>query len=351
MGVRMRGRLVRLDCELFARVAGAQAPWLDRGVPLLSRSANHSALWIAVGACLGTAGGRRGRRAAIRGLASIGVTSLVVNQGIKRVVQRPRPDLRHVPVVRRVKVAPLTTSFPSGHAASAAAFATGVASELPPAGAPLAVLAAAVGASRVYVGVHYPLDVLVGAATGVTIARLTRRLWPTLPAHADDTPPSDDRRRVAPNSQGEGITVIVNPSSGGGDFAETLRERLPQVRISQADNLDRALATADGDVLGIAGGDGSVAAAAEVALARSTPLLVLPGGTLNHLARDLRVDRGRDALDAVAAGETVGVDVATIDGRLFLNSAGFGAYPEMLAHRARLRLPRWPSQIGALAIA
>src|SRR3954469_20872490 len=167
MGVRMRGRLVRLDCELFARVAGAQAPWLDRGVPLLSRSANHSALWIAVGAGLGMAGGgRRGRRAAIRGIASIGITSLVVNQGIKRVVQRPRPDLRRVPVVRRVKVAPLTTSFPSGHAASAPALATGVASEFPPAGAPLAVLAAAVGASRVYVGVHYPLDVLVGAATG-----------------------------------------------------------------------------------------------------------------------------------------------------------------------------------------
>src|SRR4051794_2543242 len=123
-------------------------PWLDRGLPLVSRSANHSGLWIAIAACLAAGGGRRGQRAAVRGLGSIGVTSLVVNQGIKRVVRRPRPSLRNVPAVRRVRVAPLTTSFPSGHAASAAAFATGVAIELPPAGPPLAVLAAAGGGAR-----------------------------------------------------------------------------------------------------------------------------------------------------------------------------------------------------------
>src|SRR3954447_1454541 len=178
--------LVRLDCELFARVAGSHTPWLDRALPLLSRSANHSGLWITIGACLAAGGGRRGQRAALRGVASIGVTSLVVNQGVKRVVRRPRPSLRNVPAVRRVRVAPLTTSFPSGHAASAAAFATGVAMELAPAGPPLALLAAAVGASRVYVGVHYPFDVLAGAAAGAVIARATGRLWPTLPAHADD---------------------------------------------------------------------------------------------------------------------------------------------------------------------
>ena len=106
--------LVRLDCELFARVAGRNTPWLDRGLPLLSRSANHSGLWMAVASALSVAGGRRGRRAAVRGLASIAVTSLAVNQGIKRVVRRPRPSLRNVPAVRRVRVAPLTTSFPSG---------------------------------------------------------------------------------------------------------------------------------------------------------------------------------------------------------------------------------------------
>ena len=54
-------------------------------------------------------------------------------------------------------------------------------------------------------------------------------------------------------------------------------------------------------------------------------MLALSGGTLNHLARDLRVDGADDALDALACGELFGVDVATIDGRPFLNSAGFGA--------------------------
>ena len=353
--------LVRLDCELFARVAGSHTPWLDRGLPLLSRSANHSGLWITIGASLAAGGGRRGQRAAIRGLASIGVTSLVVNQGIKRVVRRPRPSLRNVPAVRRVRVAPLTTSFPSGHAASAAAFTTGVATELAPAGPPLAVLAAAVGASRVYVGVHYPLDVLVGAAIGAGIAGATRRVWGTLPARADDAPPCEDRRRRPPNGDGAGITVLVNPGSGsssGDDLAETLRERLPQVRITQLDDGDGLgdvleAAAGEADVLGIAGGDGSVAAAAAVARERSAALLVLPGGTLNHLARDLRVDRVNDALDAVVAGETVGVDVGTVDGRLFLNSAGFGAYPDMLVHRERLRplLGRWPSQLAAFVIA
>ena len=90
-----------------------------------------------------------------------------------------------------------------------------------------------------------------------------------------------------------------------------------------------------------------------IARVRPSPLLVLPGGTLNHLARDLRVDRAGDALDAVVSGETVGVDAGTIDGRLFLNSAGFGAYPDMLVHRERLRpwLGRWPSQVAALIIA
>jgi diacylglycerol kinase family enzyme len=78
--------------------------------------------------------------------------------------------------------------------------------------------------------------------------------------------------------------------------------------------------------------------------------LALPGGTLNHLARDLRVDGVDDAIDAVMSGETVGVDVAAIDGRPFLNSAGFGAYPEMLVRGERLRalLGRWPGQVVAL---
>jgi undecaprenyl-diphosphatase len=164
---------------------------------------------------------------------------------------------------------------------------------------------------------------------------------------------------VAPKEDGAGVCVVVNPGAGSGldeELERTLRERLPRARITQLDDgqeLDDALETAarDSQVLGMVGGDGSLTAAAEIALMRSTPLLALPGGTLNHLARDLRVDSAEDALHAVASGEIVGVDVATIDGHPFLNAAGFGAYPEMLVHaeKLRARLGRWPGQVAAVA--
>jgi diacylglycerol kinase family enzyme/membrane-associated phospholipid phosphatase len=355
---RLRASLLRLDCSLFDRVAGAHSPRLDRVVPLLSRSANHSAIWIAIATGLGASGGRRGVRAAVRGLGSVAVTSLVVNQGIKRVVRRARPSLRNVPVVRRVAVPPLTTSFPSGHAASAAAFTTGVAAEFGPVAPALALLAAAVGASRVYVGVHYPLDVAVGAIAGAGIATATRRVWPVLPERSDSVPPSDDRRSRAIDRDGQTVTVIVNPASGRGsaDVAEVVRARLPAARVVELEG-DEPLARRLEDVasacevLGIAGGDGSIATAAEIALAYSRPLLVLPAGTLNHLTRDLRIEDADDALDAFAAGQTVGVDIAAIDGQLFINTAGLGAYPQMLANRERFesRLGRWPGQVLAFA--
>jgi diacylglycerol kinase family enzyme/membrane-associated phospholipid phosphatase len=351
-------KLVQHDCRLFSAVARARTPWLDRAVPLLSRSANHSALWGVVAAGLWLSRGRRGQRAAVRGLGSIAVTSLTVNQGIKRLVRRPRPSLRSVPAARRVKVAALTTSFPSGHAGSAGAFASGVASELPVAGAPLALLAAAVGFSRIYVGVHYPLDVLVGASIGAGVGQLSRRVWPVLPRRAEEVPPSTDRRRVPPNPDGRGVNVVVNRASGSKldeDFVLSLQSRLPKARIvtlGEDDDLPSALRAAadDCDVLAVAGGDGSVALAAALALERNRPLVVLPGGTLNHLARDLRIERAEDALDALASGEVVGVDVATIDDRVFVNTAGFGMYPELLAASDRWRpwLGRWGAHVAAL---
>ncbi len=82
-----------------------------------------------------------------------------------------------MPPDRRPGRTPITSSFPSGHAA-AAAFATGVGLEMPALAAPVGALAVAVGVARVVNGVHYPSDIAGGWAVGVGVGMLTLRWWP-----------------------------------------------------------------------------------------------------------------------------------------------------------------------------
>jgi membrane-associated phospholipid phosphatase len=163
-----------LDLAVYAAIAATPTPTLDRVFRGLSRAADNSKLWIASAAVLATIGGPGGRRAAVNGLTSVAVTSAVVNLVLKPLGRRRRPDraTHHVPPTRQVTM-PRTTSFPSGHAASASAFATGVASAAPQAGIPLSTAATLVAYSRVHTGVHYPLDVIAGALTGEALALLT----------------------------------------------------------------------------------------------------------------------------------------------------------------------------------
>jgi diacylglycerol kinase family enzyme/membrane-associated phospholipid phosphatase len=356
-GVLLR-RIPALDSELFGRVARTHTPALDRIIPTLSRAANNSQLWLGIAVHLATFGGRRGKRGALRGMSSIAATSLLVNQGVKRVVRRPRPSLRHVPAVRRLPVQPLTTSFPSGHAASAGAFTAGVAAELPEITPVIASLAAAVAYSRVYVGVHYPADVAVGVGTGVGMAFATRRIWPAEPRRTKRVKAGGERRWLPPNRDGEGLALVINPGAGpelGQPPLEEMQRRLPRARIveiGQGEELDTVLRRAAERcaVLGMFGGDGSALCAAEAALAAGRPLLVLPGGTLNHLARDLGIESADDALEALERGQAVEIEVAAIDGRPFLNSASFGATTRMVDARGRLerKLGRWPAQAAAV---
>ena len=107
-------------------------------------------------------------------MASVGVTSAVVNLAFKPLMRRRRPDRKGLFAAGRPRVRmPTTRSFPSGHTAAAFAFATGVGRELAWAGPPLYALAALVGYSRVHTGVHYPLDVIAGALAGVALGELT----------------------------------------------------------------------------------------------------------------------------------------------------------------------------------
>src|SRR5690606_41699295 len=94
---------------------------------------------------------------------------------------------------------------------AAAAFVVGAALEAPRVGAVLAPVAAGVAFSRVYTGVHYPSDVLVGAALGASAAFAVRGV---APSRAQLPPPGRPRVDAPALPEGEGLVVAVNPSSG-----------------------------------------------------------------------------------------------------------------------------------------
>ena len=166
-------QLNRLDVAVYAAIATTPTPALDRVFRRLSQAADHWKLWLGSAAALAIAGGPRGRRAAVNGVASMAASSAVVNLALKSLWSRHRPDrTRHQsPLARHVPM-PTSTSFPSGHAATATAFATGVASAFPEVGVPFNVAAAFVAYSRVHTGVHYPIDVIAGSVTGTTVAEV-----------------------------------------------------------------------------------------------------------------------------------------------------------------------------------
>lgn len=164
----------RVDAALYAAVARTPTPTLDVAMARLSRAADYSRLWVASAAGLAAVGGTRGRRAARVGIASVGVTAAVVNLAFKPLGRRTRPAraAEEVPIARHVRM-PSSTSFPSGHSATAFAFATAVGHVHPRAGIPLRGLAALVAYSRVHTGVHFPGDVVAGALAGTALAELT----------------------------------------------------------------------------------------------------------------------------------------------------------------------------------
>jgi membrane-associated phospholipid phosphatase len=165
------GELSELDAAVYSAIARTHTPGLDQALGRLSRAADFSKLWLGSASALAVFGGERGRRAAGNGIASLALTSALVNAVLKPLWGRRRPErVKHrVPFARRVRM-PKTRSFPSGHAASGFAFATGVASEATVPGGLLTAIAALVAYSRVHTGVHYPSDVVAGAVIGVALS-------------------------------------------------------------------------------------------------------------------------------------------------------------------------------------
>ena len=166
--------LAELDRALYRAVANSSTPSLDAGLRTLSKAANNSALWLGAAGIIALVGGNAGRRAAVDGVLAIAVASVAVNIGAKQLAARRRPDREGADVSEGRQVPmPASSSFPSGHSASAFAFAEGVSATLPSLGIPLRVAAASVAYSRVHTGVHYPGDVIAGALIGMSAAEAT----------------------------------------------------------------------------------------------------------------------------------------------------------------------------------
>jgi diacylglycerol kinase family enzyme len=139
--------------------------------------------------------------------------------------------------------------------------------------------------------------------------------------------------------------LLVNPRSGDEsptaaelrDAAERLgvdaRELSPQ---DDAAALAREAVAAGASVLGMAGGDGSLACVAEVAIERDVPFVAIPFGTRNHFARDLGLDRD-DPLGSLAAfdGEERRVDIGLVNGSAFVNNVSLGVYASFVHDPAR----------------
>ncbi|MGP3925264.1 bifunctional phosphatase PAP2/diacylglycerol kinase family protein [Streptomyces sp. 8N616] len=341
-------------------VASRHWPGAEGVLPRLSRSADHGRLWFGIAGVMWAVGNPRGRRAAARGVASLALASATVNTVLKGSIGRARPVAHAVPLVRRLARHPITTSFPSGHSASAAAFTVGAALESRRWGAALAPVAASVAFSRVYTGVHYPSDVVVGAALGAGAAFAVRGLVPT---RTQLPPPARPRADAPALPGGDGLIVVVNPASGApptlADPVRQLRTALPEAEVvlyeEDAGPLPKVLEEAAEDALrragalGVCGGDGTVNAAAGVALRYGVPLAVLPGGTFNHFAADLGVETVQDTCRAVAAGTAVRVDVGRVSPVAgppaepvhFLNTFSIGSYPELVRVRER-----WSPRLG-----
>src|SRR5262249_56207637 len=122
------GGVERTDERLMRRVLRSRSPGLDRSMVTLTRAANYSRLWLLIAAALAVFGGRRGRRAAGRGVLALAIAAAVANGPAKLLVRRRRP-----PPASSMALIPMprSTSFPSGHSATAFAFATGACAELP----------------------------------------------------------------------------------------------------------------------------------------------------------------------------------------------------------------------------
>jgi diacylglycerol kinase family enzyme len=149
--------------------------------------------------------------------------------------------------------------------------------------------------------------------------------------------------------------LYVNPESGSADDALEEVTRAAEARGIEVRDV-RECDPSGAEIVGVAGGDGSLAGVAQLALERDLPFVVVPMGTRNHFARDLDLDPD-DPVAALAAfdGPEQRIDVGRVNGRVFLNNVSLGAYAAAVhdegegalgpVARALLRLRRSPLKL------
>ncbi|HEX9097139.1 MAG TPA: phosphatase PAP2 family protein [Candidatus Dormibacteraeota bacterium] len=338
------------DQRLFRRLTRQERRVIDHGLKQLSSSANRSVLWFAIAALLATFGGHRSRRAALRGVVSIAITSTLVNLPLKYLARRDRPAMRRGDRPLPVSL-PGSFSFPSGHSASAFAFATGVALEQPRLLAPILPLAAGVAYSRVHLRVHYPFDVLAGAAIGTAmglasepLVRAARQWW-------DARVPVPEAERA----KSKEVILVASRSAGRGAYVERARAAMSATGLRIVEELGvediarlPGLLSRNGSnppIVVAAGGDGTVGSVANVVIGTPAVMAILPLGTSNDFARSLHIPlRVEHAVRLISNGRVSKVDGGRLkrDGqppRHFVHAAAAGLNVQFakFATRADLR--------------
>jgi len=340
------------DRRLFDRLTRRERHIVDRSLKQLSKSANRSMLWLAIAATMAVFGGHRARRAALRGTVAIAITSTLVNLPLKYVARRDRPPRRRFDRPLPISM-PGSFSFPSGHSASAFAFATGVGTEHPLMVLPILPLAAGVAYSRVHLRVHYPFDVLAGAAIGAgmgllsgPVIRAARRWWDSMAPVAESERPSTNQ-----------LILVVNRSAGGGAKLERAKRAIAALGLRVATEIpvtDAALLPGLLERLGrspivvAAGGDGTVGAVANAIVGTPVVLGIIPLGTSNDFARSISIPMHVEhAVRLLARGRVSRIDAGrfTAEGqqpRHFVHAAamglnvGFARFATRADMRARL---------------